>query len=94
MNIKNIITILISKVRLKFGFSFDETKIPEGLYCYSPKKFPSKETNWVYEITPCKYFKPITKSYNGCQFLGVITEDPFFDDQCKICGENYGEMEE
>ena len=30
------------------------------------------------------------KNKNGCRFLGEITDDMVFDDQCKICNINWG----
>lgn len=68
--------------------------IPEGMYCYKPKEFPSEENGWRYKIEPCPYYVTLPKGYNHCKFCKTTTDDMCFDDQVKICGENYGFEEE
>lgn len=65
--------------------------IPEGMYCYTPKEAPSKENNWRFKTEPFPYYIPLPKGYNHCKFCKETTDDMCFDDQVKICGENYGE---
>ena len=45
----------------------------------------------TYYVIPCKYYKTLGKRWNGCKYLGIITDDFVFDDQCKMCGQNYGD---
>lgn len=35
--------------------------------------------------------KTIGRRWNGCEYLGIITDDFVFNDKCKMCGENYGD---
>lgn len=88
---KNYISIIIAKVKLFFGYEYDKAKIPNGLYCYSPdmeKNKNKQENDYSYYIIPCPYYKTLGKYNNGCKYLGCITNDFIFGDQCKICGEN------
>ena len=62
----------------------DKSKIPQGQYCYKPNGYK----NGIYNITPCPYHLTINKRWNACLYEGVITEDPVFEDQCKVCGVN------
>lgn len=59
-------------------------KIPKGVYCYSPKEFPSEKTNWVYKINPCLFYK----HYEGIEGYCKLTQYGV-EDQCKSCGINY-----
>lgn len=87
---KNWIIMLWSKIFLFFGGTYSSECIPKGLYCYTPDfiKNKNREDGGVYSIIPCKYYKTLNTSYNGCQYLGVITNDMVFYDMCKMCGEN------
>ena len=84
----NLISLLFAKVLIFFGYKYDNSVIPEGLYCYVPDdEKNSKKYSGTYYIKPCRYYKRIDKRWCGCKYLGVITDDFFFRDQCKICGE-------
>ena len=84
--------MLWSKIVLFFGYKYDKSQIPEGQYCYIPDIEKNKKAEkWTYYIIPCKYYKTLGKHWNGCKYLGIITDDFVFDDQCKMCGENYGD---
>lgn len=89
--IKNYIIILWSKTILFFGYEYDKTKIPSGLYCYEPDLVKNKNRKdfSAYYIIPCPYYLTLGKYTNGCKFYGVITDDIIFNDQCKICDINY-----
>ena len=92
MNIKNLINIIINKPRFMFGYKPDKSPIPKGHYCYAPdteKNNKNKCLGSVYYIKPCEYYKVISKNYNACSYLNTITNCIIFDDQCKMCGENY-----
>lgn len=84
-----------SKFMLFFGVKKDATKIPEGPYCYAPDYEKNAKENFnsgIYYTKPCPYYKSMGR-YNGCSFLGHITDDCVFDDQCKICSENDGYLD-
>jgi hypothetical protein len=86
--------LLRSKLLLKFGYKYDKSVIPKGLYCYSisSEEFARMEReDWdgTYKINPCPYYVIIGSGWNGCKYRGCITDDMVFDDQCKICGTNY-----
>ena len=70
-----------------FGWFNNINAIPNGVYCYEPDEDKNKTTPIAngYWIKPCPYYKIISKRYNGCQREGVVTDDPVFADQCKIC---------
>lgn len=36
-----------------------EDYIPHGAYCYTPKKTPSADNGFVYEVTLCRYHKTL-----------------------------------
>jgi hypothetical protein len=85
--------LIWSKVRIYFGYEYDKSVIPRGLYCYEPdvekNKNYGKDDKFVYYIKPCPHYKWINRRYRGCKYLGMITDDFIFRDQCKSCGENY-----
>jgi len=88
---KNLIIILYSKL---FNINYDPSVIPKDThYCYIPDHEKNKTSESIftdgYYIIPCKYYKTIGRRYNGCQYLGIITDDFEFEDKCKMCGENY-----
>jgi hypothetical protein len=86
MKIKNLFSVIFSKMLITFGYKYDSSIIPDGLYCYVPDVEKNKNTTkFEYHIIPCKYYKPIDKKWNGCKYIGIITDDLLFDDQCKIC---------
>jgi hypothetical protein len=91
---KNILNVLWSLIRTKLGHKYSEEEIPAGSYCYKAVESPSVINNWVYKTKKCTYYKTLPKGYNACKFLGVVTDDLTFDDQCKICDvkEDYPDM--
>jgi len=88
---KNIVFILFRKLLRVFDIRQDTTIIPKGLYCYEPdirKNELKDRSDTTYYVKPCKYYRKLGKEYNGCSYLGVITNDVVFGDQCKLCDEN------
>jgi hypothetical protein len=84
--------MLYSKLLLLFGVIHSNSVIPFGQYCYTPNHEKNKASKtFAYHIIPCKYYKTLGKKLNGCKYLGIITNDFIFDDQCKMCNENYGD---
>ena len=96
MRIGRLIEMLWSKIFLFFGGKYDESKIPEGFYCYTPddEKNCDRESYGEYYIKPCVYYKRINSRWVGCKYLGYIGDDITFTDQCKLCTINYGIEEE
>jgi hypothetical protein len=92
----NLINVLWWKFLFLFGVKRSASPIPIGMYCYTPdiEKNEKRENFSTYYIKPCKYYKKLGREYNGCSYLGIITDDMTFDDQCKMCGENYGDDDE
>jgi hypothetical protein len=90
---KNLINILWWKLLFLFGVKRSTSPIPEGIYCYSSdiKKNSTTKNPYPYYIIPCKYYKTLGHRYNGCSYLGIITDDMVFGDQCKMCNENINE---
>lgn len=90
----NLTNMLWWKLLILFGVRRSALPIPEGMYCYAPdieKNKLRKETEpYAYYIKPCKYYKALGRRFNGCSYLGIITDDCVFDDQCKMCSENLG----
>jgi len=86
---KNLVNILWWKLLILFGVKRSTSPIPEGMYCYAPdvEKNEANQDRLTYYIKPCKYYKTLGRRYNGCSYLGIITDDMVFDDQCKMCGE-------
>ena len=84
--------MLWAKVLIFFGHEYDESVIPKDIpYCYTPDK--EKNVNGycgVYYVIPCPYYKTLGRDWNGCKFLGIITDDFVFDDQCKMCSVSDG----
>lgn len=77
--LKNLLSIYYSIIRRFLGYKYPINVIPEGLYCYT----------WIEEIyVICPYFKRIDENYVGCKYLGIISDDLIFNDQCKICNKN------
>lgn len=89
---KNLANMLWWKLLFLFGVRRSALPIPYGMYCYAPdieKSEARKETEpYVYYIKPCKYYKTLGRMFNGCSYLGIITDDCVFDDQCKMCSDN------
>ena len=86
---KNIISVLFGKLLLSFGFKYDNSVIPEGPYCYAPDERKNEPREpMIYYIIPCKYFLPLSRHWTACKYLGIMTDDFVFRDQCKMCGEN------
>lgn len=91
----NYISVLYSIVIKFLGYEYDSKVIPTGFYCYEPDetKDPMKTIceEGVYYIKPCPYYKSLGYGRNGCKYLGIITDDIVFDDQCKLCSVNRGD---
>lgn len=92
----NRINLLWWKLLFIFGIRRSTSPIPVGMYCYATddeKNYANDDSlnnhGGVYYIKPCKYYKNLGRRFNGCSYLGIITDDIVFDDQCKICSENY-----
>ena len=87
---KNYINIFYWKFLFLFGINRSEKPIPPGMYCYEAdiEKNKHSKTRNIFYIKPCKYYKALGKHHNGCSFLGIVTDDPVFDDQCKMCDVN------
>ncbi len=90
---RNLLIMLWSKLLIFFKHKYNSKIIPEGPYCYTPdiEKNNKKEDWTIYYVIPCKYYKTLSKNWNGCRYLGIITDDDVFADQCKMCNENYGD---
>jgi hypothetical protein len=94
--LNNLFIMLRSIIYVRiFKKEYDKSIIPEGQYCYTPdfEKNESepdsmKNNGFTYYTKPCLYYRTLGNRYNGCQYLGIITDDLTFDDQCKICCEN------
>lgn len=87
MKYRNLLSVVYSKLLLLFGVKHNTSVIPKGEYCYT---YTTKASRLVvsYIMTDCPYYKPISKKWNGCKYLGIITDDFIFEDKCKICNEN------
>ena len=88
---KNWVIMVWSIFRKMINKSYDSSLIPKGMYCYAPdieKNQCRKEDDYCYYTKPCPYYKTLGKEYNGCMYLGIITDDIIFDDQCKMCSTN------
>ena len=91
---KNWSSILLAKILIFLGHKYSNLVIPQGHYCYSPDFEKNKKAEpFTYHVIPCKYYKTLGKEWNGCKYLGIITDDFVFDDQCKMCKENYVDLE-
>ena len=93
----NLINMLWWKLLISFGVRRSALPIPNGMYCYIPdyEKNLSQDDSLnnnggSYYIKPCKYYKTLGHRFNGCSYLGIITDDMVFDDKCKMCSENLG----
>ena len=51
-----------------FDKKHDVNKIPNGLYCYSPKESPSEKNNWIYKVKRCPYYIYINGSISACKY--------------------------
>jgi hypothetical protein len=81
--------MILSKIRISFGFKYNSSIIPNGEYCYTPNYKKNKNSNpFTYYVIPCPYYKTLGENLNGCKYLSIITDDYIFDDQCKICNKN------
>jgi hypothetical protein len=79
---KNIFSVLCSLIKIKLGYKYSEDEIPDGPYCYKLLSVNKGKC----KIKKCIYYKTLPKGYNSCNFLGLVTDDIVFDDQCKACG--------
>jgi hypothetical protein len=88
----NILNSIFGVIRIKLGIKYSEDKIPHGPYCYKINRdsdgkiiSPPISSEITIKIEPCVYYKTLPNDYNSCKFLGIITDDYIFGDQCKIC---------
>jgi hypothetical protein len=88
----NILNSIFGVIRIKLGIKYSEDKIPHGPYCYKLNRvsdgkliLPPINSGIGIRIEPCIYYKTLPNDYNSCKFLGIITDDYIFGDQCKIC---------
>lgn len=88
------VEVYFTKFQRFFGIRKDTSVIPEGMYCYEwdeekEKRAPHPNGFW---IKPCKYYRSMKRQLDGCcTYVGFIGFDPCLGDQCKICGQNYGD---
>lgn len=87
---KNWINSVYWMFAIRLGKERSTKPIPEGPYCYVPDAEKNKTARsngeyGVYYIKPCEYYKSLNREFNACTYLGIITDDTIFDDQCKIC---------
>lgn len=87
------IEVYFSKFKNLLKIKKDKTIIPEGMYCYTLDEERQKIEPCLngYWIKPCKYYRSMKGNYAGCTYVGYIGWDICLGDQCKICGENYGD---
>lgn len=88
---RDIIGILWWKLLILFRIRRSSSPIPKGVYCYASdieKNKNKNEDDFSHYIKLCKYYKFLGHGYNGCSYLGIITDDSVFGDQCKMCGKN------
>jgi hypothetical protein len=93
---KNLVSVLYSMVLNLFGVKLSTKEIPHGVYCYVAdiEKNKNRTDKSTFYTIPCKYYKPVSKWYTGCSYLGYISDDIIFGDQCKVCCENDDTMYE
>ena len=87
MNIKNLFSVIWSKIAIKFGKEYSKEPIPEGFYCYTINTidFGTFSSRVVIDTTLCPYYKHLWGHWNGCKYCGIITDDFLFADDIKIC---------
>jgi hypothetical protein len=88
---KNLVIILWWKLLRLFGYRENTDVIPNGHYCYKPDYHKNEATDdfTPYYVIPCKYYKKLgIYDWNGCSYLGIITNDFTFADNCKLCNVN------
>ena len=86
--IKNTFIMVWYWLVAKVGYELSTDPIPENTY-YNEKNLDAdgnRNNDGTYHTKPCKYFTPLGSEYTGCAFLGIITDDMTFGDQCKMCG--------
>ena len=83
--IKKLLSILVGKIKYLLDIKQDTSVIPEGFYCYY--------STCGLNTKLCPYYKQFNEEYNGCAYLGIITDNILLWDMCKICGENLNESE-
>lgn len=86
--IKKITSVIYGRLLRFLNIKRDDTVIPQGMYCYTPdieKNKNKKDGDYKYYVKTCKYYKRLGRDYNGCSYLGIITDDDVFGDQCKLC---------
>lgn len=78
------VVLFTTNIFYSLGIRKSIKPIPDGKYCYVVDKENKKPIDG-YWIIPCKYYKKVSENINGCNYLGIITSDIDFKDQCKIC---------
>jgi|SaaInlV_120m_DNA_4_1040238.scaffolds.fasta_scaffold11862_4 hypothetical protein len=74
--------------------NLDESVVPKGVYCYTPKEFPCEENGWVYKINACPYWKVVQDEgidvvhCELCASGGLMND--MTDAEFKILVEKYG----
>lgn len=72
---KEIILMLKFSARRVLKTKEDQDLIPKNTpYCYHPDTFF------------CKFYCSVSENYKYCGYTGILTDDPCFWDQIKICG--------
>lgn len=87
--IKEFLIIKFWRFMYYFGIKQTIDPIPEGPYCYEIDEEKNNNRESVFEefyIKPCIYYKNLGDNYNGCKYIGKISNDWEFEDQVKICG--------
>jgi len=83
------LSIIWNNILVYLGKKHDTSVIPKDTpYCYVPdvEKMKNRDKDdLTFYIKPCPYYKSLSNGYNGCKYIGVVTDDMVFDDQCKIC---------
>lgn len=88
------IEVYFSIILSKLGFKKDKTVIPEGHYCYTwddEREKNQPHINGGFWVKTCKYYRNLKRYKAACTYVGYIGWDACLGDQCKICGENYGD---
>ena len=89
---KNIRSVILSKIRLLIGLKYDKSVIPEGLFCY---EYDSKKNEVLIDewdngfyVKVCPYHIKISNNCYCCLYEGKICKDKEFIEKNKICSIN------
>lgn len=89
------IEVKYTRIERYFGKRKDKSVIPEGMYCYTwdeEREIRQPHNNGGFWIKSCKYYRSMKGQCDaGCTYVGFMGFDPCLGDQCKICGQNYGD---